>query len=193
MGLDKRIGPAFLKPGPGFGGSCFPKDCNALYSIGARYGVPLFLVETALKINAEQKKKPIEKLSALMNESLTDKTVAILGLAFKNNTDDIRYSPAIDTIAILLEEGAHIKAYDPHATNNMRKLFPSIEYQSSAYDALYQADACIIMTEWEEFKTLDLGYMTNIMKSCILVDTRNLLNPAELLQYNFKYAMMGRS
>lgn len=193
MGLDKRIGPAFLKPGPGFGGSCFPKDCNALCSIGARYGVPLFLVETALKINAEQKKKPVEKLSALMNESLTDKTVAILGLAFKNNTDDIRYSPAIDTIEILLEEGAHIKAYDPHATNNMRKLFPSIDYQSSAYDALYQADACIIMTEWEEFKTLDLGYMTNIMKSCILVDTRNLLNPAELLQYNFKYAMMGRS
>lgn len=193
MGLDKRIGPYFLRPGPGFGGSCFPKDCNALCFIGARYGVPLSLVETALTINDEQKKKPVEKLHALIHESCAGKTIAILGLAFKNNTDDIRYSPAIDTIALLLEAGAHIKAYDPQATDNMRKVFPAIEYHSSAYDALYQADAAIIMTEWEEFRTLNLGYLAHIMKSCILVDTRNLLNPAELQQYNFAYAMMGRS
>lgn len=192
MGLDKRIGSAFLRPGPGFGGSCFPKDCNALCFIGARYGVPLSLVETALKINDAQKKKPVEKLHVLMNESLAGKTVAVLGLAFKNNTDDIRYSPAIDTIALLLDEGAYIKAYDPQATDNMRKLFPTIEYQNSAYDALYQADAAIIMTEWEEFKTLDLGYVSGIMKSCVLVDSRNLLNSAELQQYNFAYTMMGR-
>lgn len=193
MGLDRRIGPHFLKPGPGFGGSCFPKDCNALCVIGARYGLTLSMVETALAINEAQKKKPVEKLHKLMNGPLAGKTIAILGLAFKNNTDDIRYSPAIDTISLLLEEGAHIKAYDPQAMDNMRKQFPSIEYQNCAYDALYQADAAIIMTEWEEFKSLDLGRVSHIMKSCILVDSRNLLNPLELKQYNFTYAMMGKS
>lgn len=193
MGLDKRIGPYFLKPGPGFGGSCFPKDCKALGVIGDRYGVSLTMVETALAINEKQKKKPVEKLLALMNRNLTGKTIAVLGLAFKNNTDDIRYSPAIDTISLLLEEGAHIKAYDPQAMENMSKLFPTIEYVSSAYDALYQADAAIIVTEWEEFKNLDLGYMAQIMRSCIIVDSRNLLNPAELQRYNFIYSLMGRA
>lgn len=193
MGLDPRISPYFLKPGPGFGGSCFPKDCNALYMIANRYGVTLSMVETALKINDAQKLKPVQKLCQLINEPLTGKTITVLGLAFKNNTDDIRYSPAIDTINLLLEAGALVKAYDPQATENMKKLFPTIEYYTSAYDALYQAHAAIIMTEWEEFKTLDLGYVTQIMESCILVDSRNILNPTELQLYNFKYAMIGRS
>lgn len=193
MGLDKRIGPHFLKPGPGFGGSCFPKDCKALGVIGDRYGVALTMVETALAINEAQKKKPVEKLHSLMSGSLEGKTIAILGLAFKNNTDDIRYSPAIDTISMLLAEGAHIKAYDPQAMNNMRAVFSTIDYQDTAYDALYQADAAIIMTEWEEFKNLDLGYMAGIMRSCVVVDSRNLLNPAELQRYNFLYSLMGRA
>lgn len=193
MGLDKRIGPHFLKPGPGFGGSCFPKDCTALGVIGNRYGVTLTLVQTALAVNEAQKKKPVEKLHALMNGSLAGKTIAILGLAFKNNTDDIRYSPAIDTIGMLLAEGAHIKAYDPQAMDNMRVIFDTVDYQQTAYDALYQADAAIIMTEWDEFKNLDLGYMAHIMRSCVIVDSRNLLNPAELQQYNFAYALMGRA
>lgn len=193
MGLDKRIGTAFLKPGPGFGGSCFPKDCNALCVIGERYGITLSMVETALMINEMQKTKPVEKLRKLVNEQLAGKTIAVLGLAFKNNTDDIRYSPAIDTINLLLAQGAYIKAYDPQASENMSKLFPSIEYQTSAYDALYQVDAAIIMTEWDEFKMLDLGYMAQIMKSCVVVDSRNLLNPSELQRYNFTYAMMGKS
>lgn len=192
MGLDKRIGPYFLKPGPGFGGSCFPKDCKALGVIGERYGVTLTMVETALVINEAQKKIPVEKLNILMNNSLHGKTIAVLGLAFKNNTDDIRYSPAIETISLLLEEGAHIKAYDPQAMENMSKLFPTIQYEQNAYDALYQADAAIIMTEWEEFKNLDLGYMAHIMRTCIIVDSRNLLNPEELQQYNFLYSLMGR-
>ncbi len=193
MGLDKRIGPHFLKPGPGFGGSCFPKDCKALGVIGNRYGVALTMVETALAINEAQKKKAVEKLHALISGSLEGKTIAILGLAFKNNTDDIRYSPAIDTISMLLAEGAHIKAYDPQAMTNMRAIFDMIEYQDTAYDALYQADAAIIMTEWDEFKTLDLGYMASIMRSCVLVDSRNLLSPAELQRYNFLYSLMGRA
>lgn len=193
MGLDKRIGPAFLKPGPGFGGSCFPKDCLALCRLANKTGHPLHLVETALTINELQKRKPIEKLEQLLNNEIQNKTIAILGLAFKNNTDDIRYSSAITTIELLLEKGAHIKAYDPAAMPNMKVIFPQISYEASVYDALHNADAAIIITEWEEFKNLDLLHIKNLMKTPIIVDVRNLLDPILLRKYNFSFSMLGRN
>jgi UDPglucose 6-dehydrogenase len=186
MGLDKRIGAAFLKPGPGFGGSCFPKDCLALCMVANKMGRPLQLIETALVINEQ-------KLEQLLNYQLAGKTIALLGLAFKNNTDDIRYSPAITTIELLLEKGASIKAYDPAAIQNMKALFPNIIYESSMYNALQNADAAIILTEWEEFKSLDLIHAKKLMKTPILVDVRNLLDPALLKKYNFSFSLLGRS
>lgn len=193
MGLDKRIGLAFLKPGPGWGGSCFPKDSMALCTVANKSGNPLHLVETALAVNEKQKRKPVEKLEQLLDHQIEGKTIAILGLAFKNNTDDIRYSPAITTIELLLEKGAYIKAYDPAAMQNMRTLFPHISYENSIYDALSLADAAIIITEWEEFKAIDLMHAKQIMKSPIIVDARNLLDPALLKKYNFSFALLGRA
>ena len=185
MGLDNRIGQAFLRPGPGFGGSCFPKDCHALEHMGKKFGIHLNVVTAALTANEEQKKKPVEKLRMLLHGQLYQKTVAILGLAFKGNTDDVRYSPAITTIEILLHEGVIIKAYDPVATDNMRKLFPDIVYVQSIYEAASGSDAVIIMTEWDEFKYIDLGLLAELVREKILVDARNLLDPQELKKFDF--------
>ncbi len=192
IGLDRRIGPAFLKPGPGFGGSCFPKDCHELVHMGKKYGVCLNIVSAAIQANETQKKKPMEKLQQLLNASLFQKTIAILGLAFKNNTDDVRYSPAIATIEALLAEGAIIKAYDPVASDNMKRIFPTITYAQSIYEAACGADAIIILTEWDEFKYIDLGLLAGLVKEKIIVDARNLLEPQDLKKFGFAYSMMGR-
>jgi UDPglucose 6-dehydrogenase len=192
MGLDKRIGTAFLRPGPGFGGSCFPKDCHELDNMGKSLGVTMHVVEAALARNEEQKRKPFEKLSALMRGELAGKSVALLGLAFKNNTDDIRYSPAITTIELLLQNHVHIRAFDPAAMQNMRKLFPDLCYAQSIDQALTGADAAIILTEWDEFKSIDLAQAALLMNQKIIVDARNILDPAQLKEHSFAYAMMGR-
>ena len=192
MGLDTRIGQAFLKPGPGFGGSCFPKDCHALLAIAKSYNTHLNVVHAVLASNEEQQKKPVQKLLSLMNNDIAGKTIAVLGLAFKKNTDDIRYSPVITTLELLLQKGAFIKVYDPAAMHNMQKLFPHISYENCPYDAAHNADAVIIMTEWDEFKEIDLERLGALMKSRILVDARNVLKPEDLRKYGFSYAMMGR-
>lgn len=193
MGLDNRIGLAFLKPGPGFGGSCFPKDCHALQNMGKQFGVHLNIVTAALHTNEQQKHKPIEKLHQLIKDDLKNKTIAILGLAFKSNTDDVRYSPAITTIENLEREGAYVKAYDPIANNNMKKIFPHIIYAESLYEAVSGADAVILMTEWDEFKHIDIGLLAELVKEKIIIDARNLLDPKELKKFGFSYAMIGRS
>lgn len=180
IGLDKRIGNAFLNPGPGFGGSCFPKDCASLLYLGKHFGTSLHSVKAALQINEEQKKKPVEKLRSLLHGNLQGKIVTVLGLSFKAHTDDVRHSPAITTIQLLLEEGAFVKAYDPVANEIMRQLFPTITYCPSAYEALTSADACIIMTEWPEFKSLDIATMKSLMKDRYLIDARNILDCEEL-------------
>ncbi len=192
MGLDPRIGNSFLKPGPGFGGSCFPKDCYALIKMGDICGVCFNVVAAALQTNEEQKKKPVQKLCKLLNNNVQDKKIAVLGLAFKNNTDDVRYSPAITTIELLLEKGATINAYDPVANVSMQKLFPQIAYASSIDQAVSNADGIIIMTEWDEFKNMDLERVGLLLKNRVLVDTRNLLDPSELKQHGFVYSLMGR-
>lgn len=192
LGLDKRIGTAFLKPGPGFGGSCFPKDCQALCKMGQTYDSSVLIVEAALRVNDLQKRKPFQKLQKLMPE-LSGKTVGVLGLAFKNNTDDIRYSPAITLIELLQAHKVHIKAYDPVAMHEMAKLFTNIAYCPTMYDAAKDTDAIVIITEWDEFKALDLGALRQIMKGKIVIDARNLLNPKELQKLGFEFAQIGRN
>ncbi len=198
MGLDKRISPRFLKPGPGFGGSCFPKDALALIYMARQHNVEMHTVQAALKANKIQYRKPVEKLLQLMKTNTQQKdiencTIAILGLAFKANTDDIRYSPAIQAIEMLLELGAHIKTYDPAAMENMHQIFPDITYCNSLYEAVTDADAIIIMTEWDEFKQMDFARVSNLVRERVIVDARNIINPSILKQIGFVCDTIGQS
>ena len=197
MGLDKRISPEFLKPGPGYGGSCFPKDTLALIYMAQQHGLEIHTVKAALKANKIQQKKPVEKLVQLMKftkqKNLENCTVAVLGLAFKANTDDIRESPAKKALEMLIEKGVHIKAYDPAAMENMRQLFPDITYCNSPYDAVTDADAIIIMTEWDEFKQMDIVRVSSLVNQRIIVDTRNILNPSILKQLGFTCDTIAQS
>ena len=193
MGLDKRIGNQFLQPGPGFGGSCFPKDCNALLHIAKKYGLDLKTVKSAVEVNEWQRYYVMEKLHELMGEDISGKTIAVLGLAFKANTDDVRESPALDIIKMLLHDGATVKAYDPVAKHTTMAIYPHITYSDTAYDVVADADAVMVMTEWEEFKTLDLGKIAKLMKHAVMVDARNLYQPQDLKTFGFKYQNIGRS
>lgn len=193
MGLDARISPQFLKPGPGFGGSCFPKDSQALLHHAHRHGVQMHTVQAIINANIMQRHKPVDKLLRLMNHDITDKTIAILGLAFKANTDDVRYSPAIPAIQKLLEYGAHVKAYDPAAMENMQFIFSDIIYCASAYETVKDADAIIIMTEWKEFKDLDFAQVRMLVNQPIVMDARNLIDPDILYKHGFLFDTIGRS
>lgn len=173
MGLDSRIGNKFLTPGPGFGGSCFPKDSNALLKKADEERVSLRVVKAALEANAFQKKHVVTKLQFLVGPHLNGKTIAILGLAFKANTDDVRESAAIDVIQELISQGAHVRAYDPLAMENMKKIIPNIYYATSAQDALQDCDGAIILTEWEEFKQLNAPHKS---KKFAILDTRNIMS-----------------
>lgn len=192
MGLDRRINPYFLQPGPGFGGSCFPKDSNALVYMGKQHGLNLKSVQASLDVNADQRKKVIEKLVTL-EPNLQGKTVGILGLAFKANTDDIRVAPALDIIKYLMQQGATVKAYDPAAMENTKKLYPAVAYTNDAYEAITGADAVVVLTEWDEFKKLDVSKMAVLMKHKVIVDARNLYDPVVLKQLGFVGDNMGCS
>ena len=193
LGLDYRISKHFLRPGPGFGGSCFPKDSQALLYTAKKYGVSINTVKAALDTNKKQKKQPVKKLLKLMNNRVANKTIAILGLAFKAKTDDVRYSPAIPTIKKLLKYGAQIKTYDPQAMKNMRHYFPDITYCSSLDDAVRDTDAIIIMTEWDDFKYMDLDYISTLVKKRIIVDARNILDTDMLRALNFSFDTIGHT
>lgn len=192
MGLDARIGLSFIHPGPGFGGSCLPKDCAELLQVTKKFKSSLSLLQTAINVNQEQKKKPVKKLINLLKTDLQNKTIAVLGLSFKANTDDVRCSPAITVIEELLKNGAHVKAYDPVANNQMALIFPSISYFSSTYEAIEDADACIIMTEWEEFRELNIYKMNKLMKQPYLIDMRNLLDRDTLKNAGFIFYTIGK-
>ncbi len=197
MGLDHRISPAFLNPGPGFGGSCFPKDSQAIVYIASQYNLPFHTVQAALNANEIQQCKPVEKLQYLMaqelHESLEGKTIAVLGLAFKANTDDVRYSPAITTIRLLQEQGALVQAYDPIAMNNMSRIYPDLNYCSSSYEAAFNADAVIILTDWDEIKQIDFARLKKMMRNAIIVDARNVVNPETLKHLGFACDNIGQS
>jgi UDPglucose 6-dehydrogenase len=192
MGLDKRISPQFLHPGPGFGGSCFPKDSAALLYMAKQNNLPFFTIEAAINANNLQKHKPVQKLLNIIPQ-LNGTTVAVLGLAFKANTDDIRYSPAITIIEDLIKEGACVRVYDPAAMANMRSQFPFITYCNSIEEVITNADAAILATEWQEFKEMDLAKIGQLMNSPIIIDMRNILDKETLQNNNFIFDYIGRS
>ena len=192
MGQDGRISEKFLHPGPGFGGSCFPKDLEALLSISVNNNVKMKTVEAAILANNYQKKRMVDKLINLFDGDIKNKKIAILGLAFKANTDDVRKSSSINMINSLIIEGGIINAYDPIANKEMAKIIKNINYFDSLYDAIYEVDAVVIMTEWNEFRSLDLKKIKNQMSGNIFLDTRNIISMEELSSLGFSYDNVGR-
>lgn len=190
MGLDSRIGPKFLSPGPGFGGSCFPKDIKALLHTAKGYGLDLLIADAALKVNENRINKIISKLKNLIGD-IENKNIAILGLAFKANTDDIREAPSIKLINKLLELKAKINVYDPMAMPNMKKIIKNINYQNNIESTCKDSHALIILTEWEEFKNMDLENIYNLMQNPAIIDTRNIININKALNIGFKITNIG--
>ena len=192
MGQDGRISDKFLHPGPGFGGSCFPKDLEALLSISKNNNLTMETVKAASVANKNQKKRMADKLINLFDNNLKNRKIAVLGLAFKANTDDIRESPAIDMVKVILDHKGIVSAFDPIANDEMYKIFNDIEYHNNIYDAVKGVDGIVIMTEWNEFRSLDLKRIKNIMRGDIVLDTRNILNMDELFDLGFTYDNVGR-
>ena len=191
MGLDGRISPKFLHPGPGFGGSCFPKDTEALCSIATSYGYEFKTLQAVISANKRQRELMVEKIKHLLGD-LKDKTIGVLGLAFKQNTDDIRKSPSIDIIQLLLKEGAQIRCFDPLAIENTRKILPDLTYCQDEYETAEASDALVIATDWNQFRNLDLTKIKKLLKSPILLDLRNLYEPAQVKELGFIYEGVGR-
>jgi len=191
IGLDKRIGEAFLQAGIGYGGSCFPKDVLAFIHLAERIGYDFKLLKAVKEVNDYQKGKVVTKLKEI-NGNLRGKVVGILGLAFKPNTDDMRGAPSLDIITLLKQEGVVVKAYDPVAEAVARRLIPDIIYCSNPYEAADGADALVVVTEWKEFKRLDLLKIKSLMKSPVIIDGRNIYDPAKMRALGFVYRGIGR-
>jgi len=191
MGLDGRISPKFLHPGPGYGGSCFPKDTEALHHFATTCGYEFKLLNGVISANNRQRELMVNKIKHHLGD-LKGKTIGILGLAFKQNTDDIRKSPAIDIIKLLLKEGAKIKCFDPLAMNNTKKILPDLTYCQDEYETACDSDTLVIATEWNQFRNLDLSKIKKLLKSPILLDLRNLYEPATLKSLDFVYEGVGR-
>ncbi len=193
IGLDGRIGRKFLHAGPGFGGSCFPKDTRALYQTSLQADAPVRIVEAVIDVNEKRKLKMAEKVIAACGGSVQGKKIAVLGLTFKPNTDDMRESPSLDIIPALTKAGALISAYDPEGMEEAKKHLPDINYCQNSYEPLEKADALVIITEWNEFRALDFDRMKSLMKNPILVDLRNIYEPADMASIGFDYHCVGRS
>ena len=191
MGLDGRISPKFLHPGPGYGGSCFPKDTRALCSIADHFGYEFKSLKAVVSANKRQRKLMVEKIKRLVGD-LKGKVIGILGLAFKQNTDDIRESASIDIIKILLKEGAKIKCFDPMAMDNTKKILPDITYCENEYEVAEGSDCLVIATEWNQFRNLDLLRIKELLKTLILIDLRNLYEPAQVKALGLIYEGVGR-
>jgi UDPglucose 6-dehydrogenase len=193
MGLDNRIGGKFLHPGPGFGGSCFPKDTSALIKTAHDHGVPLRLVETVSAVNEQRKRAMARKVVVALGGSVRGKTIAVLGLTFKPNTDDTRDSPAIPLITALHDLGATVRGYDPAGMEQAKPLLPDVQYCQSAYTAAEGADALVIATEWEQFRALDLARLKAVMAQPVIVDLRNIYRSDEMRRAAFRYVPIGRA
>ena len=192
MGLDGRIGGKFLHAGPGYGGSCFPKDTLALVKTGQDFEAPIRIVETVVAVNDQRKRAMGRKIVAACGGSVRGKTIAILGLAFKPNTDDMREAPALSIIATLQDAGAAVRGYDPESMDQARPLLPGVEFATNAYDCVAGADAVAILTEWDEFRALDLGRIKASLAAPILVDLRNIYPPEDARREGFTYSSVGR-
>jgi len=193
IGLDTRIGSKFLQAGPGFGGSCFPKDTSALADIARRNGYEFEIIEAVLRVNDSIKERMVEKTVEALDGDPRGKTVAVLGLAFKPETDDMRDSPTIPLINGLQKRGAKVRAYDPEAMENARKIFDGVTYCSDAYETAEGADALVIATEWNEFRALKLERIKKLLRTPLIVDLRNVYDPQRMKAEGFTYVCVGRA
>jgi UDPglucose 6-dehydrogenase len=192
IGLDGRIGKKFLHPGPGYGGSCFPKDTLALVRTARDKGSPLRIIETVVAINEERKRRMADKIITACGGSVAGKTIAVLGLTFKPNTDDMRDSPSLEILPALQRAGAAIRAFDPEGMVEARHMLPDVVFCENAYETLQGADALTIITEWNEFRALDMTRVMALLKSPVVVDLRNIYSPEEMAALGFQYSSIGR-
>ncbi len=192
MGLDGRIGKKFLHPGPGYGGSCFPKDTLALLRIAQEHGVACRIVEAVVEVNAAQKARMVRKIRAALGGSEAGKVIAVLGLAFKPETDDMREAPALTIIPALMEHGAIVRAHDPQAMKEAAKLLPEVTYCSSPYEACEGAHCVVLVTEWNEYRALDLPRLKSLLAEPVFVDLRNVYEPDQMKALGFRYDCVGR-
>jgi UDPglucose 6-dehydrogenase len=192
IGLDHRIGPKFLSAGPGYGGSCFPKDLLALLKAGLDFGVPIRSIETIISINDQRKRAMARKVIAACGGSIRGRTIAVLGLTFKADTDDMRESPSVAIITALQDAGARVRAYDPQGMAQARSLLDSVDFAHDAYACAEGADALVVMTEWNEFRGLDLGRVKSLLQRPILIDLRNIFRPEAMAEHGFTYLSVGR-
>lgn len=191
IGMDRRIGSKFLHPGPGFGGSCFPKDTLALASVARNFGHDSLIVDAVIEVNRRQRLAMLPKIERLVG-GVEGKTIAILGLAFKPETDDMREAPAVDIIKGLIARGAHVRAYDPVAMEEAAHVLPDVSYASDEYEAVTDADALVFVTEWNQFRALDMGRIRDLMKAPRIADLRNIYDPALMREMGFEYTGVGR-
>lgn len=191
IGMDKRIGSKFLHPGPGFGGSCFPKDTKALASVAKHYDCSSSIVDAVIEVNQKQAEQMMIKIRKLVG-TLKGKTIAVLGLAFKPETDDMREAPAVGIIKNLIEDGATVRAYDPVAKSEAMKILPDIVYADDEYAAVNGADALVFVTEWNQFRALDMVRIRDLMKSPKVADLRNIYGPEDMREMGFEYVGVGR-
>lgn len=192
IGLDGRIGRKFLHAGPGYGGSCFPKDTQTLASTARQFGCPVSLVEEVIHYNEQRKKHMVDRVTTALEGTAQGKTVAVLGLTFKPNTDDMRDAPAIDLVCALVSAGAVVRAYDPEGMEEARKVLPPVTYCSSPYEAMQGADVAVIVTEWNEFRGLDMARVRTLLSAPRLVDFRNIYEPDDLRKQGISYHPIGR-
>src|SRR5271168_4473053 len=192
IGLDGRIGRKFLHAGPGFGGSCFPKDCRALVRTAGEAGGGLAIVETVLRVNEARKRRMADKIAAACGGNLAGKSLAVLGLTFKPNTDDMRDAPSLEILPRLISAGARIRAFDPEGIDEAKKLMPELVYCQDAYQTMEGADALVLLTEWNEFRGLDLGRARDLLTSPLVIDLRNIYQPQEMAAAGFSYLSVGR-
>ncbi len=192
IGLDGRIGPKFLNAGPGYGGSCFPKDTKALSKTAQDYGAPVNIVDTVIRVNDARKKAMAHKIIAGLGGEVKGKRIAILGLAFKQNTDDMRDAPSLSILPILREAGADLIAFDPEAHHEAAKLLPGLALAETPWAAIEGADAMVIITEWDQFRALDLNRVKSSLKGRTVIDLRNIYRPEDMQKHGFDYISIGR-
>jgi UDPglucose 6-dehydrogenase len=192
IGLDNRIGPKFLHAGPGFGGSCFPKDVRALIKTAQDHDVPMRILEAVESVNDTRKRAMARKVSSVFAGVLRGKTVAVLGLTFKPNTDDVREAPSLALITALQDMGARVRAYDPVGMEQAKQVLADVTYCRDPYDCVEEADAVVIVTEWEQFRALDLERVRDLMACPVMVDLRNVYRPEDMKKYGFAYTSVGR-
>jgi UDPglucose 6-dehydrogenase len=191
IGMDNRIGRKFLHPGPGYGGSCFPKDTRALASVASAFGSDSLIVEAVIEVNSRQRERMVQKLEGLLPE-MSGKTVAVLGLSFKPETDDMRDAPSVDIVRALVERGARVRAYDPVAAEAARPLLPEIDYAADEYEAVEGADLLVFVTEWNQFRALNMERVRRLMRAPKIADLRNIYEPEDMRRLGFEYVGVGR-